>query len=296
MAAAATALLAALCFALSTVAQHRAAADAPAATGLGVGLLWRLGHSPLWLLGVLSGAAAAALQALALSFGALVVVQPLLVTGMLFAIPASVVLDRRRVDLRQWGWAVLVVVGVAVFLLSAHPARGRDLADPAPLVWALLASAAGLGIAVALGLTVARRHRAALLGFASGIAFGVTGALLKQVVGQLAAAPRQLLSSWPPYALLLGGLAGVVLAQVAYQAGALSASQPALTIAEPLVAVLIGWFAFGEQLATGPAARLGQLLGFALLSGSVLRLALLTATTPSPSLASTTLPHPLEKP
>ena len=292
MTAAVIALLAALCFALSTVTQHRAAGRVAPSTGAGSPPLWRLAANPLWLLGVLAGAAALALQALALSLGQLVVVQPLLVTGMLFAIPASVLLERSRPRLDQWAWAVAVVVGVVVFLTAAHPARGTTLADLGLLAATTSATGAAGALAVALAFGPGRHHRAWLLGLAAGTAFGLTSVLLKQVVGQLSASPDRLLTSWPGYGLVVVGLAGVALAQLSYRAGSLAASQPALTIAEPLVAVLIGSSAFGEQLAASPGARMGQLLGSALLAVAVLRLAVLTRATSIPSPSSTTQQSP----
>lgn len=277
MAAALIALLAALCLASSTVCQHRAAADSAAATGVGVGLVWRLTRSPLWLMGLLAGAAGLALQALALSRGQLVVVQPVLVTGMLFAIPASVLLERRRPQLREWLYALAVVVGLVVFLLSSRPTRGQPVAAAGLLGLCTGGSVAVLVVAAGLAFGLPRRHRARLLGVAAGVAFGLTSVLLKQVVGQLAESPGRVLSGWPPYVCALVGLAGVVLAQVSYQAGPLSASQPGLTIAEPLVAVLVGRAAFDEVLVTGTPDRVGQLCGAALLSWALVRLTALPA-------------------
>lgn len=294
MSAALVALLAALCYALSTVCQHRVAGNAPAASGLGFALLWQLVRRPLWLFGVLAGAAGVALQALALSIGQLVVVQPLLVSGMLFAIPASVILQHRRPKLNEWLYAAVVVAGLAVFLLAARPAPGSDIASSARLLPASAIAAGLLVVVVVLSATLGDRNRAWLLGLAAGIAFGLASALLKQVVGQLSATPASVLRSWPVYALLGVGLAGAALAQVSFQAGSLAASQPALTIAEPLVAIGVGWFAFGEQLAVGPTARAGQIIGFLLMSWAVLRLCVLTGAASVPT-ASESSPYAEEK-
>ena len=277
MLAAGIALIAALCFALSTVAQHRAAASSPDATGLGVKLLWQLAHRPMWVLGLLAGLAGLALHAVALSAGPLAVVQPLLVSGMLFAIPASVLLEHRRPSTREWAYAAVVIAGLALFLLAAHPSGGRDLADQSVLGAMAVAGAALAGGAVLLTRGPGRRHSAALLGLAAGISFGVVSALVKHVVGELAVAPLSAFMTWPFYALLVLGIAGTVLAQRSYQAGSLAASQPALSIAEPVVAVAIGAVAFGERLAVTPAALLGQAVGALLMAWGVLRLTALTA-------------------
>lgn len=295
MSAALVALLAALCYALSTVCQHRVAGSAPPAHGLGFALLWQLVRRPLWLFGVLAGAAGMALQALALSIGQLVVVQPLLVSGMLFAIPASVVLQHRRPHLNEWLYAAVVVAGLTVFLIAAHPAPGGEVAEAGRLFPATAAGVGVLVVVVVLSTMLGQRNRAWLLGLAAGVAFGLASALLKQVVGELSASPASVLASWPAYAMLVVGLAGAALAQVSFQAGSLAASQPALTIGEPLVAIAVGWFAFGEQLAVGPTARAGQIIGFLLMSWAVLRLCVLTGAAPLPT-TSEPSPYAEKKP
>ena len=295
MNAALVALLAALCYALSTVCQHRVAGNAPAARGLGLALLWQLARRPLWLFGVLAGAAGVALQALALSIGQLVVVQPLLVSGMLFAIPASVVLQHRRPQLNEWLYAAVVVAGLTIFLLAARPSPGLELAAPARLFPAVAVCTGLLVVVVVLSASLGSGNRAWLLGLAAGTAFGVAGGLLKQVVGELSGSPASVLRSWPVYALVALGLAGTALAQVSFQAGSLAASQPALTIAEPLIAIGVGWFAFAEQLAVGPAARSGQIIGFVLMSWAVIRLCVLTGAAPA-SIPSQPIPYAEKKP
>lgn len=295
MLAAGIALTAALCFALSTVAQHRAAVSSPDAKGLGVRLLLRLARRPVWVLGLLAGAAGLALHAVALSVGQLAVVQPLLVSGMLFAIPASVLLERRRPSAREWAYAGVVAVGLALFLLAARPSGGSELADQGVLGAMTAAGAAIAGCAALLAQGPGRRHRAALLGLAAGISFGVVSALLKHAVGQVAVAPLAVLTTWPVYALLALGLAGTVLTQTSYQAGALAASQPALNIAEPVVAVAIGATAFSEGLAVTPSALLGQTVGSLLMAWGVLRLTALTAD-PVGAPPSGTMPYIAEEP
>jgi hypothetical protein len=120
-----------------------------------------------------------------------------------------------------------------------------------------------------------RRHRSLALGLAAGCGFGVTGLLLKAVVEL---PPGRWLTSWPGYALVAVGGMAIVCTQYAYRLGALIESLPALTVLEPLVAVLLAGPAFGEQLATGAVARCGELVGLVALAGGVLVLARRSAT------------------
>jgi drug/metabolite transporter (DMT)-like permease len=83
--------------------------------------------------------------------------------------------------------------------------------------------------------------------------------------GVAATAPHgvaALLSSGETYSLLVVGLAGVYLQQLAFQAGALQASLPVIAVLEPVAAAGLGMALLHEQLqATG--ARLAVLIAAA---------------------------------
>lgn len=74
-----TALTAGASFALASVWQQRAAASAPMELALAPRLLLLLARQPLWLAGLGAGMASFGLQVLALAFGPLTLVQPLIV-------------------------------------------------------------------------------------------------------------------------------------------------------------------------------------------------------------------------
>jgi drug/metabolite transporter (DMT)-like permease len=173
------ALGSAMCFATSSALQQHGAARAPRGSGLHLGLVLHLVRRPIWLAGMAAASGTFVLQALALASGQLMVVQPLLVTGLLFALPLSVALERRRPSLSEWVWASVLVVGLATFLLAAHPRATAALPDDGRL-WqvglVVLAVAAAVAVfASALG----GRHRAMVLGAAAGLTFGVTAGLIK---------------------------------------------------------------------------------------------------------------------
>lgn len=272
------ALVAATCFASSTVTQHRAASTAPEDSGTGVRLVLALLRQPLWLLGLVFGLAGAALQTVAVSQGALLVVQPLLVTGLLIALPLSVVVEGRRPATAEWVWAGAVVVGLAVFLVSAQPGGGSAVAQAPALRVCVIAGAAAVVAAAALSRAGGGRYRALLLGLGGGTSLGLAGALLKEVTGRFeVAGVLGALGSWPLWALLAAGATGVVLNQSSYRVGVLTASQPAITIAEPVAAAVVGAVAFGERLSAGDGARVVQVLGLAVMITAVVQLARLTA-------------------
>jgi len=109
------ALASAFCFALSTALQHREAHAVGPAGVADFRLLMRLSRRPMWLLGTAAGLGSMALHVFALSIGTLALVQPLGVTGLLFAIPLAALLGRqriRRVDLVAGAAVVAGLIGL----------------------------------------------------------------------------------------------------------------------------------------------------------------------------------------
>jgi drug/metabolite transporter (DMT)-like permease len=108
-----------------------------------------------------------------------------------------------------------------------------------------------------------------LLGIAAATGFGFVAAVIKELSSHLSQGPSGVFSNWSPYVLLLSGAAAMFLASNAFQAGSLAASQPGLTIVDPLVASALGVVLFGERLNHAPAAFTGEILAVALLVISV---------------------------
>jgi hypothetical protein len=114
----------------------------------------------------------------------------------------------------------------------------------------------------------------------------VTGAVTETTGHLLDHGLEHVLTNWAPYALIVATVAGLVLNQSAFQAGELRWSLPVITILEPLVAIAIGEFMFGEHIANSDLARTGEILG---LAGMTLGVFTLTRThNTRPSAASST--------
>jgi drug/metabolite transporter (DMT)-like permease len=238
-----------------------------------LGLVWYLVHKPLWLLGFMAAGAALGLHALALGGAQLGVVQPILVSSLLFALPASALIEHRHPSAREWAWAALLVVGLGAFLSLAQPSGGTSDPPLGPFLLTLLGAGLLGAIAVFLGTQVLQHHRASFLGLANGIAYGMVAPLIKDVIALAGTQPIRLVTTWPAYALVLIGACAVVLNQSAYQAGPLAASLPPLTLADPIVATIIGVVAFGDRLETAPANLIGEILSVVAISLAVRQLA-----------------------
>lgn len=266
------ALSAAAVFAVATAMEHRSATDLPGARGLTprqIGSLVAVTvRHPWWLGGMLVNTIGLGLHALALHSGALAVVQPLLVTTVLFALPVNQVLRREPISPAQLGWAVALVIGLTGFLLiaTAGAPAGDHTADTWPAVAAAVLAVVLVGSLAATARRTGRGVAAALLGAAAGIAFAVTAALLKACATLLTHGPLRLAGSWQLYALLIAGVAGLLLSQLAFQAGPLAASLPAITVANPLVAVGLGVVVYDENLRHTPPALIAEAVSLALIA------------------------------
>jgi drug/metabolite transporter (DMT)-like permease len=264
------ALGAAACFGAGTALQHRSAVGAPARHFLRPRLLAHLLTRPQWILGSAFAGVGLVLHVLALDLGQLAVVQPLLVTTLVFALPVSAALERRAIRVRELVWAAATIAGLTLFLLVARPGPPRhavDLDDPGLVLLPVLAL---VGLAVIWSRYGSPWRRALSLGLAAGACFGVLAALVKVIVDQLAAGgPAVVATSWPLYTLLAVGGVGLVLNMSAFQAGPLGASLAAITITDPVVSVALGVSGFGERIAGAPGDIVAEVVGLLLMSVGV---------------------------
>jgi len=255
------AVASALFIAVGIVVRQRSTMGVPNEHSMSGAMATALVRRPMWWAGTGVAIGGYVLQALALNRGSLLLVQPVLVSSLLFALPLSARLAHRRVTRSEWVWAVLLTVAIAVFVVMGNPRPGH--ARPSGLSWGLVAAVA-LPVVVGCVLGAARtlgRTRAVLLAVAVAILFGVVAVLTKASVLRLAHGGLPHLLSVPtPYVLAVVALAATVLQQSAFHAGALQASVPTMIVLEPLVAVTIGMTVLGEHLAVGGAGAIALAL------------------------------------
>jgi drug/metabolite transporter (DMT)-like permease len=264
------ALAAGCTFAVGSVLQQSAAREAPPEIALSWRLLVDLAHRRRWLAGIALDAGSFALQALALAFGPIALVQPLAVTGVLFAIPLAVRWRGQRLGPREWAGTVAIAGGLALFLVAATPTEGEPRTTLGR--WALvLAAVAALMVAgVAAGRWTRGAVRASFFALSAGAAFGLLAALTKTSTWLLGQGAGTFFSSWQPYAMAVVAALGAIVQQSAFQAGPLPASVPVMDATEPTVAVCIGVFAFAEHVGTSVPALTCEALGIvAVLAGIV---------------------------
>lgn len=235
------ALASALVIAWGTVVRQRIAENS------GRSVMRTAMASPLWWIGTASAVIAYGLQLIALGFGTLLIVQPILVLSLMFTLPLAAWYQGRRMSSEELIWCSLLTISVGVILIFGRPTGG--ITSP-PLERWLPSFALGLAAMVFFSVLAQRirTQRALLLGVVCGILYGFVAVLSKAVVDTfMESGISGLLTSWPFYTLVIAAGSGTVLQQYSFHAGPLKHSLPAMKIIEPLIAFTLGYAVLSEQ-------------------------------------------------
>ncbi|MCD2192021.1 DMT family transporter [Actinomycetospora endophytica] len=265
--------------ALGLVLLRKATEAEPPQQGFSWSLLWLLiRRRPVWAAGLAAVVGSFALQIAAIANGPVSLVQLVVVMELPFTLLLSAVLLGGRLERREWFALAVMTAGVAGLLLALAPSGGDPTSVPlSTWVVGLALGAGAIGSALVWARRTTRRVVAtALAGVAAGVSAGLGAVLVKPVTAALAGGVGSALAAWQTWMLLVVGGVGFFLLQNALQAGRLIASQPGITLANPLVATLWGVGVYGEHVRSGwwsAAAGVGGALlvaGVIVLSGSPL--------------------------
>jgi drug/metabolite transporter (DMT)-like permease len=249
---------AAMVFGVSSVAEQRGTKRVKQRQALSPRILLDLVRQPLWDTAIAATLVGFALQVVALKFGPLALVEPILVCDLIFAVLINSYL-RGRWNPALFGGVAACAAGVAGFLIIARPSGGKSTVS----LDVVMPLAAGLAAAVGGCLIVARRNRnlrPLALALACGINYGVAAFLIKIATSQ-GGGLVHLLTNWPIYALAVVGPVGFVLNQDAFQQETLIA--PVLSIitaCDPLVSIALAMLWLDEKLNGTPAGIAGQVI------------------------------------
>ncbi|MCB5179287.1 DMT family transporter [Streptomyces antimicrobicus] len=268
------ALLAAVSNALATVLQRRAALTVAQHQGFRAGLVLDLLRRPVWLAGILAVIVAGAGQAAALATGPLSLVQPLFVLELPLALLIASLMARRPMPGALWLAVAGVVAGLGLALVAAAPSGNRThVALDRWLPALVVCGAAVLALAAAGLRRPPGRARAGCLGAATAVCYALTAALMKTSMHLLdEGGITGFLTAWQTYAFAAAGLCALLLLEHAMQGGPLVASQPALTLGDASVSLLLGVLLYEEHVRSG-WWLVPQLLGVALIVTGVFALA-----------------------
>jgi hypothetical protein len=232
-------------------------------------LLVRLLHRPLWLIGGATDLAGAGLHGAALGLGPLALVQPLLVSGLILAVPLEAALDRRRPGRRDLVAVVLSAAGLGTFIAVADPQPGPISPADAPLLGVVVGAGAFMGLLVGFALNLAGSVRATVLGVATGAGYALAATLAKACVDRLVEDGFAVLADWRLYALAVVGLASVVLNQNAFQAGTLAGPLTGIVLTDPLMSIVIAVAAYQERIASSSSNLVVEAIAIAVMASGV---------------------------
>jgi hypothetical protein len=273
-----TALVAALLFGISSVADQRSTKLVKTERALSPAILLDLVKQPLWLMAIVTNLAAFALQVTALSLGSLAVVQPLLVFDLVFAvlIGRSVLWDPSKFPEGAKRWDPLLLAGVAAATLgvAGFLAIGQPTAGHADVGFSvLLPLAVGLVVLVGGCLAVAARNenlRPLALALGCGVCYGVAAFSVKLVTTEFGGGPARVFTNWPIYVLAITGPVGFILNQDAFQQGRfLAPVQAILTTTDPVISIALSILWLGSRLQSSPAAITGVVLSLLLMTAGI---------------------------
>jgi len=217
-----------------------------------IALVRALVRKPLWLLGWVTNLIGFLVQATALHFGSVALVQPLLVTQLLFALPMASAWCRRWPTLRDWLSGLAICGGLAVFLAVRGVAPMEGAPDRGRVVIAGLSAVIAVGVLMLVSSGRRPLPHSTLIAVAAGLCFAMSAVLMKLTAADLVdrgvgATARD----WVGYALAVSTLTGLLLEQGAFAAGSLSAAVAAMTITNPLASYVLGVLAFHVTPPTG---------------------------------------------
>jgi uncharacterized membrane protein len=259
-------LLSALSNALASILQRMGVENAPEDSTLKLSLLTHALRRGVWLLGFAFIIATFLMQAVALHLGDLSQVQPILTLELPFLVLLLATWFRFGIGAREWIGCLAAAGGLAGFLAFAQPGGGNSI--PSNFDWILAGSlcAGAITVTVLLALRGPRWWRAAMFGAAGAIGFAFTASLIKRVGDFVAADWTQMFVHWQTYALALFGVGSLFLAQNAFHAGPIAASQTALVLVDPLASIAFGIGLYDDNLRTagiyGPLEALSLLVMF----------------------------------
>lgn len=247
------ALASAMVFGVSSVAEQRSTKRVQARQTLSPRLLLDLVRQPAWIAAIGATLIGFALQVVALMYGPLALVEPILVCDLIFAVLINSHL-RRRWDPIMITGVIASSVGLAVFLAISRPSGGVSTVSfltVLPVAVLLAAIAAG---SIALGQR-RRDIRPLTLAFACGTCYGFAAFAVKLVTTQFGGGLAELLSRWPIYVLAVVGPLGFLLNQNAFQQGTLLAPVMAIiTACDPLISIGLAAVLLKEKLSSSSAA------------------------------------------
>jgi drug/metabolite transporter (DMT)-like permease len=266
-------VIAALFVAVGSALQHQGVGDTEAPQG-GVALVIRLLKNKPWMAGLIITGLSTVLHAAALKDGTLAVVETVMAINLAMALPVRALLDRAKPSIGQSIAALVLTVGVAIFVTAANPTAGNMRTNGSGAVVMILAGIVFALVCIAIAARTRKERIAGVtLGLAGGVLYGLGGGALKTTVAEITHNPVGALFNWPLWVVIGLNAWAFVIHQEAYARAPLRASLPALSVSNPIAGIIFGALVFDEIPGHSPLDIVAELLGLAVILGSIMALA-----------------------
>ena len=232
-------------------------------------IILKTSKNSVWQIGVLTEALAAVLEVVALYFGSLIIVEPLLMTNLIFLMVILQLKYKIAVSPREWSGVIAICLGISLFLIVSNPKSGVPSYG---LIW--LAPTIIVATLITTGAIITRRlkqseKRGAAGAITAGLSLGLTAALTRLAMVELHSGIYVFFTHWPIYALIISAVVSVITIQVGYASGPLKITQPVLEVVSPIVSILIVLLIFRHSISMTPLAILLESVGFIIAAGGV---------------------------
>jgi drug/metabolite transporter (DMT)-like permease len=257
------------------VIQQRVATNSKSGGVLSWTVLIELVTSWFWWGGIAAMTVGQTLSSLALQFGPLSSVEPVLVGSLLIAFLFSALTAHGRPQWQELTGPTILIAALIVFLTVSDPREGEGI-DPR---WQAVAVAAGAtavvaavcaGSAKVVGKRIGQVAECVLLAAAAGVMYALQDAATRGsiVYTQHHSWVALFATAWP-WILLAAATAGVLLTQAAFRAQRLDWALPPTVASQPIAGVIFGVVLLGDRLSAGGVALLFEALCLVAMLGSV---------------------------
>lgn len=257
----------------ASLLQHQAAHEVPERVPLRLGLLLELIRIRKFRYGVGCAAVGFGLQIVALHAAPLAVVQPILVTGVLFYLLWATVFFHRPVDPMLALGALLALAGLSGFLLIASPRAGSSNISGVAVIPLGIGLAAVVMVCLFIAARTRHENRTIPFAVATAVFYGVTAGLIRSLVTAPIGGVGGLFTAWQLYAIIAIGPIGFLLNQNAFQEGVVgSVAVGIITVGDPMVSIGLGVAWFEDRLTGGAGPVAGQVLLLMVMAGGIVML------------------------
>lgn len=252
------------------------------------GATLKLVKRPRWWIGGVIGFTGACLHAVALSFAPLVVVQPVSVATLVFAVPLAAMLHGRRPHRAE----IIGSIAVAAGLLGLMLLVPTNNVTPSLSTQAALGLIGCVGLVVAVCFLIARWQKgplkALLMAIGAGSVTATVSTFVRVVGGGLGGDLARLLH-WFTVAIPVLLVFAVVLLQKSYAVGYFGIAYAGVQVVDPITSVLAGAVLLGEPLPSGAGNVIPALLAAGVLIAGTITLGRLSPDHSHPAPAPVTV-------